>query len=52
MNLSIAINNCTFLSQVGCMYYETYPGFFIGGGHKPQITCNDVIINFQKRNFL
>ena len=23
-----------------------------GGGHKPQITSNDVIINFRKRNFL
>ena len=23
-----------------------------GGGHKQQITCNDVIINFRKRNFL
>ena len=23
-----------------------------GGGYKPQITCNDVIRNFQKRNFL
>ena len=28
------------------------PGFLIGGVGKPQITCNDVIRNFQKRNFL
>ena len=25
---------------------------FLIGGAKPQITCNDVIRNFQKRNFL
>ena len=25
---------------------------FDWGGPKPQITCNDVIRNFQKRNFL
>ena len=25
---------------------------FCSGGAKPKITCNDVIINFQKRNFL
>ena len=25
---------------------------FHWGGHKLQITCNDVIINFRKRNFL
>ena len=40
-------------------YLETYDPMNIGvarifdwGGPKPQITCNDVIENFQKRNFL
>ena len=31
---------------------EAWPEFLIGRGPKPQITCNDVIKNFQKRTFL
>ena len=32
--------------------YWRSQNFWLGGGPKPQITCNDVIKNFQNRNFL
>ena len=37
-----------------CWLHKAYaqPGFLIGGGGELQITCNDVIRNFQERIFL
>ena len=36
----------------GNLQFIGVPRIFHWGGPKPQITCNDVIKNFQKRNFL
>ena len=34
------------------LFHRRSQDFWLGGGPKPKITCNDVIRNFRKRNFL
>ena len=49
-NLSVKPSHIRKSFQVTCQHRRSQD--FWLGGPKPQITCNDVIRNFQKRNFL